>query len=96
MKIVWSARSQKDLSDIAEYIAHDSVSRALSFVDKIAAKATRLSRFPGSGRVVPEFHDWADPLREIIIDDYRLVYRVHHRRIEIVTVFHGAKRFFMS
>jgi len=45
--------------------------------------------FPEIGRIVPEY---ADPkMREIIYRNYRIVYRIEERIVEIITVFHGSK-----
>jgi toxin ParE1/3/4 len=48
-----------------------------------------LADFPGSGRVVPEIGRME--IRELILGDYRIVYRHHVGRVEILTVFHGAR-----
>ena len=53
------------------------------------AAADRLSSFPRSGRVVPEFRQ--DEIREVLWRNYRLVYRARDDVVEVVTVFHGAR-----
>ena len=40
------------------------------------------------GRVVPEFHDQF--LRELIFQNYRIVYRVLDEGVAILAVWHGA------
>lgn len=93
MKTLWSEEARKNLLLIIEYVRQDSPTRAWAFAKKIEAKVSRLARFPASGRIVPELEDESIPPREIIIGDYRLVYRIHHKTIEIVTVFHGMRQF---
>lgn len=47
-----------------------------------------LVRFPRMGRAVPEFR--RDDVREIIIDNYRLVYVVRPNGVRIASLFHSA------
>ena len=42
---------------------------------------------PTRGRIVPEFNQ--ENLRELLIDNYRLVYRIKMTSIEVITVFEG-------
>jgi len=44
---------------------------------------------PLSGRVVPEFN--SDDMREIIVGHYRIVYRIEHTEMVVLTVFEGHK-----
>jgi plasmid stabilization system protein ParE len=60
-------------------------------VERIVAAVSRLESHPRSGRVVPEIGE--PTLREIIVDRYRIVYRLARDAAEIVTVFHGARSF---
>ena len=45
--------------------------------------------FPESGRIVPEYN--LRNIREIINQNYRIVYRVKSEIVEIVTIVHGAR-----
>ncbi|MCA1961755.1 MAG: type II toxin-antitoxin system RelE/ParE family toxin [Desulfomonile sp.] len=64
---------------------HSALSKALFQV------VDRLSDFPDSGRMVPEFGDVA--IREVIRRPCRIVYRVDRekRLVEIVRVRHAAR-----
>ncbi len=93
MRIVWSAEAHKNLLSIIQFISQDSANRALAFAKKIESKIIHLERFPALGRIVPELEKEIIPPREIIIDNYRVVYRIRHKTIEIVTVFHGMRKF---
>jgi len=55
----------------------------------VLAAVERLAIFPNSGRIVPEANDPA--LRETILGDYRIVYRVKRELVEVLTVYHGAR-----
>jgi toxin ParE1/3/4 len=48
-----------------------------------------IKEFPNSGRVVPEYNNKA--LREKILNNYRIVYRVKDEYIEIVVITHCSK-----
>lgn len=87
--VVWSPRAIDDVEAIAAYIAEDSEFYAASVVRDILLKARRLSEFPHSGRVVPEFGD--DAIREVFAYSYRIVYRIDAREIIIAAVIHGKR-----
>uniref|UniRef100_C6E9I3 Addiction module toxin, RelE/StbE family n=1 Tax=Geobacter sp. (strain M21) TaxID=443144 RepID=C6E9I3_GEOSM len=87
--IIWSEKSVADLEEIYDYIATDSPFYAQHQAEKIIASVERLLAFPTSGRSLPEFP--ASPLREIIVDPYRIVYRSTEAEIFIVAVIHGRR-----
>jgi addiction module RelE/StbE family toxin len=90
-EISWAPQALEDVEAIRDYLSRSSVSYATLLIERIVAAVTRLESHPRSGRVVPEL---ADPsVREIIVRDYRVVYRLRHRVVEILTVFHGARIF---
>lgn len=89
VKIRWSLNSFNDLEKIAEYISQDSPYYAPIFVKKIIGSVDRLSEFPNSGRVVPEFNN--PQTREIIFHNYRIIYRLREDYIEISDVLHSAR-----
>jgi toxin ParE1/3/4 len=88
-RIDWSARASDELDQIGEFVARDSVRLAQALVKRLLSATWQLEAFPRSGRVVPEF-DQVD-LREIIVQSYRIVYRVREDTVEILTVRHGAR-----
>lgn len=51
--------------------------------------ADRLVIFPELGRVVPEFNDRS--IRELIVREYRLIYRVEGDDVRILTLMHGSR-----
>ena len=60
-----------------------------NFASKIISAVETLRVFPEIGRIVPEY---ADPkIREIIYRNYRIVYQIEDRAVEIITVSHGSK-----
>jgi len=89
VRIIWSPDAADDLESICEYIAEDSDYYARVFAHGVIKAIERLIIFPESGRVVPEY-DQKD-IREIIFQNYRIVYRVKSDTIEIVAITHGAR-----
>jgi len=87
-EVIWSPQSIDDLESIQSFVAADSPHYAGLVAQRLIAAAERLTTFPNSGRVVPEFRDPA--IREVLWRNYRLVYRLVGDDVEIVTVFHGA------
>ena len=89
VKLIWSPRAIKDLRGICEYIGKDSKYYAKFFAQRIVAMVEKIPEFPEIGRIVPEYNE--NNLREKILRNYRIVYRLKPGSVEIVTVFHGAK-----
>jgi len=90
-KIVWTLRSREDLHEIATFIAKDNSQAALKLGDLIFASVDTLEKFPELGRIVPERNQ--PNIREIVVKNYRLVYRVHQKEkfLEILRVWHSAR-----
>ncbi len=86
--IRWSPQAIHDVQSIKSYISRDSPIHAGIVARRIVQAAERLAAFPESGRVVPEFGD--PRVREVLWQDYRIVYRIAGDGVEIATVFHGS------
>lgn len=88
-KIRWSSPSVADIDEICKYISKDSQTYAFIFAQRIFAAAETIALFPYAGRMVPEKRE--ENLREKILGNYRMIYRIKDDVIEIVTVIHGAR-----
>ena len=88
-RVVWSERAYLDLESIANYIADDSPSYARAVVKDIIHQTRALTRFPRSGRRVPEFDD--DNIRELIAYSYRIIYRIQDDEVLISAIIHGKR-----
>jgi len=88
-EVVWTARAERGLRSIEEYIARDSRQYAARMVRRIRAAAARLADFPASGRQVPELP--GTPYREVIVEPYRVVYRYRPEDevVLVMAVVHG-------
>lgn len=87
--LIWTRRAIEDVQSIRQFIAQDSPHYALLVTQQLIASVERLPAFPQSGRVVPEVNDPA--VREVIHGTYRIVYRLIHGEIHILTVHHTAR-----
>lgn len=90
MEIRWSPQAASDLRAIKDYIARDSPHYAEITINRIIDAAMSLEEFPRLGRVVPERSD--DSIREIVVQNYRVIYLLDPDVVEILTVHHGARR----
>lgn len=90
-QIIWAPQAIQDVEAIRAHVARDSTHYADLVVERIVAAVERLKDNPRSGRVVPELGD--ESIREVIHGSYRIVYRLRDGRVEIATVFHGARLF---
>jgi addiction module RelE/StbE family toxin len=89
VRIIWSQDAAADLEEICDYIAKDSEYYARVFAQGVINAIERLLLFPESGRVVPEYGQ--KDIREIIYQNYRIVYRIKSDAVEIVAITHGAR-----
>jgi len=87
MKVVWTRQAFVRLAEIEDFIALDSHAAAEAHTAQLIHRAEALAQFPEMGRSVPELA--GSDLRELIEGNYRIVYRIRARRIEVLTVFEG-------
>jgi plasmid stabilization system protein ParE len=88
-EVRWSLTSGSDLQEIEDFIARDSVSHAVSFIDRIVESTEKLQATPCLGRVVPEFG--RPELRELLFRGYRIVYVLQDDTATILRVVHAAR-----
>ncbi len=88
-EIRWTEQALNDVDAIADYIARDSSHYARLFVQKIFMAVNRLYLFPESGRIVPE--TGRNEIREIILGNYRIIYRTRSNLVEILAIYHSAR-----
>jgi toxin ParE1/3/4 len=88
VKIVWTAPALRDLEAIGDYIARDNRAAAVDTAS-ILESVDKLATFPQAGRAgrVPG-------TRELVVPNTPFIapYRVRRERVEILAVFHGARR----
>ena len=89
MRIVWTEPAVEDLQELHAYIARDSELYASGFVERIITAVERLADYPALGRIVPEANE--ENIRELVYQNYRIIYRITKNRIEMLSVIHGAR-----
>jgi toxin ParE1/3/4 len=87
MRIIWSPLAIDKVSEIAKYIAKDKSEAAEKWIDQIFNSVKKLENFPQIGRIVPEAN--RKEIREILLKNYRIIYRVEDVQLTILTVRHG-------
>jgi len=90
VKLRWTPRARRDLFEIGQLIARHSRENARRWVDKLRSRAQDSTRSPLTGRIVPEFE--REDIREFIVGNYRIVFRVLVNEIHVLTVFEGHMR----
>ena len=90
-QIIWSHTAVEDLKGIVQYIALDDPDAAAKLADRIIQRFENASKLPFSNRVVPEKTE--EPIREVILKPYRLIYQVDSNRgaIHILRIWHAAR-----
>ncbi len=88
-KLIWSPLALADLQSICEYIARDSDRYAKLFAERIVALVESIPDHPLLGAVVPEYQQ--ENLRERLLQNYRVLYRLRGEAVEIVTITHAAR-----
>jgi plasmid stabilization system protein ParE len=89
VKVRFTPSAEAEYVEALTFVLKDNRRAALLFGRKIESALRRVARYPDSGRKLPEFPEL--PHREIIVPPYRLFYRVEHRTIWIVALWHGAR-----
>jgi addiction module RelE/StbE family toxin len=87
MKIFWTKEALLRLQEIEEYISRDNPIGAIEFVDKLITVAETIIDNPKKGRIVPELS--LENIRELLHQNYRIVYLVKKNSVDILTVFEG-------
>jgi addiction module RelE/StbE family toxin len=89
-QVRWSPQVAQDLKEICDYIGRDSPRYAALFAERVFTVVEMIAQFPLAGGIVPEYG--RDDVRERLIHNYRLVYRLRGGdTIQLVTLIHGAR-----
>lgn len=88
-RVQWTPIAVDDLMAAHRYIGNDSRQYADAVIRNILDIAESLGEYPLRGRVVPEFND--PVVRQITIQNYRLIHRVRRDAVQIVAIIHGSR-----
>ena len=89
MILFWSTPAIDDLTGVRDYIAQGSQYYAAEFIQRFLQTVQKLDQFPELGRIIPEIED--PTARELIFQNYRILYRLKQDRIDIAAVIHGRR-----
>jgi toxin ParE1/3/4 len=87
MKLTWTKEALIRLQEIEEYISRDNPVIAIDYVDRLISVAEKIIDYPEKGRMVPELS--LENIRELLFENYRIVYLVKKNSVDILTVFEG-------
>jgi toxin ParE1/3/4 len=89
MRVVWTARTLRDLAALRAYISQDNFPAAERQVELVLAAVAALARFPDIGRPGRR-----PGTRELVAGrtPYIVPYRVRGELVEVLRVLHGRQR----
>jgi toxin ParE1/3/4 len=87
--VVWTESAFQALDDVVAYVSLDSEQKARSLLIQTLDLAQSLETFSERGRVVPEIGE--SDIRELLVFDYRLQYRVSDTHVVLLAFLHGAR-----
>lgn len=93
MRIEWDARAVRDLEEIRAFIAADKPAAAARVAEQIRTSIQRLSEFALMGRPTRHANIRILPISRF---PYVVYYHVLADVVEILGVFHGARRRFLD
>ena len=92
VKVIWTKPALNDLDEIFNYIASDSVDIAIKQYERIKEKAKDIGTYPKQGRIIPELqNENITKFREIIVNPWRMMYRIEENRILILAIIDGRR-----
>ena len=89
--VVWTESARQALDEVLDYVAQESRDRAVTLLLRVLETASSLGTLANRGRVVPELNQ--PDIRELLVFDYRLQYRVLDRQVVVIAFLHGARDF---
>lgn len=85
----WTPQAADDLRNIRAFIERDSPRYGRLVAERLFEATSRIELFPQSGRVVPELG--REDVRELVVGDYRIVYRLERDAAILLTVFRSSQ-----
>ncbi len=86
-EVVWTVEALDDLNAIGTFYKRTSPLYATSLVERLYQAVVVLENHTRLGRKVPEIDH--DLIRELLIEQYRIIYRLTQDQVEIITIVHG-------
>ena len=91
-RVYWTNSAIQDLAEIARYVGRERPIVAKSLIDKIELKSKALTTSPERCRVVAEIAEHGlSNFRELLVNPYRLIFRLAGRKIYVIAVLDGRR-----
>ena len=87
-RVIWTPEVFRNLDSIGDYMLEVAPAFAGPLLQRLYDAVAPLEDYPRLGRAVPGFD--RDDLRELIIDNYRIVYEIKGEAVWLVTIRHGS------
>ena len=88
MRLIVTPNADADIEEIGDRIAERSPVRALSYVQELRLRCSRILDFPHAG---PPRLQWGEGIRIVIHGHYIIIYRVRGEAVQILRIVHGAR-----
>ncbi|HEX7713766.1 MAG TPA: type II toxin-antitoxin system RelE/ParE family toxin [Bacillota bacterium] len=87
--------SQKDVTDIVDYIKQDNPSAAIKLIDEITEVISHLEDFPSIGSMPKDLRLQSLNYKILVIDNYLVFYTIKEEDniVEIRRILHGKRRY---
>ena len=89
MEVHLTAEAERDLTEIALFIARDNIQRAMDLVQLLRTACLDLAEFPDRFPLVPRYARRG--IRHRVCGNYLIFYRREQRRVAILHILHGAR-----
>ena len=87
----YTRTAAREIEEIEEWIAADSLEAAGRWMDGLLATVDRLERMPSRCPLAPENEEHANEIRQLIYGRYRVLFTIRPDRVVILHVRHGAR-----
>lgn len=82
--------AERDFRDLWNYIASDSITNAVNFINELESRIYTLEIYPMRYEVIKESGLLKSEYRHLVYGDYRIIYRIEGRCVYIMRVIHGS------
>jgi addiction module RelE/StbE family toxin len=90
--VQWTEPAREDIDEIIDYISLTNPTYAVKILDKIEEHVKQLDMLPGRYRIVPELERYGYLMyREIIVDYWRIIYKIEDKFVYIMLVIDGRR-----
>jgi plasmid stabilization system protein ParE len=83
--------AEREIEQIQEWIAVDSLEASGRWVDGLLAVVDRLEKMPSRCPLAPENESHVEEIRQMLYGSYRILFTILPERVVILHVRHGAR-----